>query len=151
MVNIYYQDKPYDEETAKSLGRYMHYCLYCKDIKTTMMGMNSEKILTNVNDNHILVFTNLKDNIEKWGIVLGKISNKIKGIKWKLKIIDLSWQEGFPIITEPGEVIISMKNDLNWLTKLRITEESEEIKMRFKTDYTKEYFANIDHRRQGVK
>lgn len=145
IMHIYYQNDLFGKEIADSLSRYVCYCLGENHIEKIELGMNSEKILNNTSDNHILIFTNLARDIKYWGIVIGKISKKIKGKKWKLRIIDLTWADEFPILSEPEEVIVSINECLDWLFRVTVVADANEIEIRTTDDYLQSYYANKPH------
>lgn len=144
-MHIYYQNDLFGKEIADSLAIYARYCLGENHIVKIELGMNSEKILNNTSDNYILIFTNLTRDIKYWGIVIGKISKKIKGKKWKLRIIDLTWADEFPILSEPEEVIVSINERLDWLFRVTVVTDANEIEIRTTDDYFQRYYASKPH------
>jgi len=148
-INIYYQDEFYGKEIADSLSRYICYCLEKNEIVKIVMSMNLEKFLNDDDDYHILCFTNLMNDIKHWGTLIGKFEKKIKGKKWKLKIIDLTWRDDFPIVTKPEEVVISsIERCLDWLSRLTINIDAREIKIEIAPDYLRNYYEMIDHHKK---
>jgi hypothetical protein len=145
IMHIYYQNDLFGKEIADSLARYVCYCLGENHIEKIELGMNSEKILNNTSNNHILIFTNLARDIKYWGIVIGKISKKIKGKKWKLRIIDLTWADEFPILSEPEEVIVSINECLDWLFRVTVVADANEVEIRTTDDYFQRYYDSKPH------
>ena len=145
IMHIYYQNDLFGKEIADSLSRYARYCLGENHIVKIELGMNSEKILNNISDNYILIFTNLTRDIKYWGMVIGKIIKKIKGKKWKLRIIDLTCADEFPILSEPEEVIVSINECLDWLLRVTVVTDANEIEIRTTDDYLQSYYANKPH------
>lgn len=152
MINIYYQDEFCGKEIATSLSRYVRFCLDEKDTKPIELSLNSEKFLNNSEDNHILVFMNFTDDVKNWGTMLGKICKKIKEEReWKLRIIDLTWQDDFPINAAPDGAVISVnKNCSDWLTQIAIIENFETIKIKIGKEYCEKYYSSIDHGKKTV-
>ncbi len=146
-INIYYQDIFYGKEIADSLSRYLFYCLEENRTVKTEISINSYKLLENEDDYHVLCFQDLIDDIAHWGSLIGKLEKKVEDKKWKLRIIDLTLQNEFPIKTTPDHVVITASgHGLDWLSRLTIVAEAEEMTIEASPDYLRTYYAAIEHR-----
>jgi len=145
-INIHYQTIYHGKEIADSLGRYIFYCLEENRPNMTEMSMNSHKLLDNEDDYYILCFTDLMHDILLWGSFIGKLEKKVVGRKLKLRIIDLSRQNDFPIKTSPEQVVITTNGHcLDWLSRLTILKDAEEITLEASPDYLRNYYAAVEH------
>lgn len=144
-TNIYYQDEFCGKEIAKSLSRYVRYCLGEKYVEVKELDINSITIVDNPSHKYTIVFTGLEHKSTYWITLFNNVVTAINEKECYLKIVDFTWRKGFPF-RDSSEQSLSILEEgcVDWLTKFDEWQYMP-LKIELTNGILKQFCIDVEH------